>query len=84
MRLYPSVDKERFAMEEFVKLSLIEQEALLQESFHKEVTEAIPNIIEIAQSKKVSPTIQTLALLLLGANGETTEIQLKSLVLKKW
>ena len=79
----PSVDKQKFEMEEFLKLSLIEQEALLQEAFHKEATEAIPNIVEIAESKKVSPTIQTLALLLLGANGESTEIQIEKFGFKE-
>lgn len=79
----PSVDKQKFAIEEYLKLSFIEKEALLQEAFHKDVTEVIPNIIEIAQSKKVPPAIQTLALLLLGSNGETTEILIEKFGFKE-
>ncbi|TQR16145.1 hypothetical protein [Psychrobacillus soli] len=81
--IIPSVDKERFVLDEFVKLNLLEQEALLQEAFHQDVSEAILNIIEIVQSKKVSPAIQTLALLLLSANGESTEIQIEKFGFKQ-
>ncbi|SER86260.1 hypothetical protein [Psychrobacillus sp. OK032] len=78
-----SVDKDRFAIDNFVKLNLLEQEALLQEAFHIESNEVLTDIIDIAQSKKVSPTVQTLALLLLGANGETTNILIEKFGVKK-
>ncbi|MFJ8063173.1 hypothetical protein ACIQYS_00870 [Psychrobacillus sp. NPDC096426] len=81
--IFPSVDKERFAIEAFLELNILEQEALLQEAFHKDVREAIPNIIEIAESENVSPTIQTLALLLLGESGETTEIRIEKFGFKQ-
>ena len=79
----PIADKQKFALEEYLKLSFIEKEALLQEAFHRDITEVIPNIIEIAKSQKVPPAIQTLALLLLGSNGETTEILVEKFGIKE-
>ncbi|MDI2588279.1 hypothetical protein OR571_14445 [Psychrobacillus sp. NEAU-3TGS] len=79
----PSADKEKFAIEEFEKLHFSKQEALIQEAFHQDIKEVITNIIEIIQSKKVSPTIQTLALLLLGSNGVTTNILIEKFGLKQ-
>ncbi|WP_391202273.1 hypothetical protein [Psychrobacillus sp. L4] len=70
----PNVEVEKFKIDVFTKLRLEEQEQLLQKSFLADVTEALPDIIKIAESKKVYPAVRTLALLVLGAIGETTEV----------
>lgn len=79
----PNVEKERFALAEFTSLNIMEQEKLLQESFHKDITEAISSIITIVESKQVTPTIQTLAFLLLGAKDVTTEVTIEKFGLKE-
>lgn len=71
---FTNIELEKFKLDVFTKLRLEEQEQLLQDSFFQDVTEVIPNIIQIAESKEVYPAVQSLALLVLGAIGETTEV----------
>jgi hypothetical protein len=78
-----NIELEKFKLDVFTKLRLEEQEQLLQDSFFQDVTEAIPNIIQIAESKKVYPAVQSLALLVLGAIGETTEVLIEKFGFKE-
>jgi tetratricopeptide (TPR) repeat protein len=77
------IELEKFKLDVFTKLRLEEQEQLLQDSFFQDVTEAIPNIIQIAESNKVYPAVQSLALLVLGAIGETTEVLIEKFGFKE-
>ncbi|WP_144511018.1 hypothetical protein [Bacillus sp. FJAT-22090] len=79
----PNVDKDKFTIEEFVILNIREQEKILQDSFHRDISEVIPNIIAIVESKRVSPTIRTLAFLLLGSKNVATEITIEKFGLKE-
>ncbi|WP_391116215.1 hypothetical protein [Psychrobacillus sp. L3] len=79
----PNIDLEKFRIDVFTKLHLEEQEQLLQNSFFQDVTKAIPDIIKIAESKKVYPAVQSLALLVLGAIGETTEVMIEKFGFKE-
>ncbi len=53
----------------FVSLTFVQQEQMLQQAFYQNISEAIEDIKKIAESTEVVPTIQTLALLLLGSAG---------------
>lgn len=77
------MDLNKFTMDTFIKLSLEEQEQLLQGSFFKEITEVIPNIVQIAESTQVYPAVRSLALLVLGAAGETTEVTIEKFGFKE-
>ncbi|MDF2066179.1 DUF3196 family protein [Bacillus sp. Cr_A10] len=70
-------DNEKFNINEFTKLSVEEQERLLQESFFRDVTDVIPSIRDIAENSSIYPAIRSLALLVLGAIGETTEVEIE-------
>ncbi|QFF99594.1 hypothetical protein PB01_12545 [Psychrobacillus glaciei] len=79
----PNIDLEKFRIDVFTKLHLEEQEQLLQNAFFQDVTKAIPDIIKIAESKKVYPAVQSLALIVLGAIGETTEVMIEKFGFKE-
>ncbi|WP_336496937.1 hypothetical protein [Psychrobacillus sp. FJAT-51614] len=70
-------DNEKFIMNKFTKLSIEEQEQLLQESFFRDVTDIVPNIRDIAENRNIYPAIRSLALLVLGALGETDEVTIE-------
>lgn len=77
------IDKEKFELDYFTSLSFVEQEQLLQDSFYKNFSDAIPELIAIAESKSVSATVQTLALLLLGTAGVSEEVTIEKFGFKQ-
>lgn len=77
------IDKEKFELDYFITLSYGEQEQLLQDSFYKNIGDVIPELIAIAESTSVSPTAQTLALLLLGTAGVSQEVTIEKFGFKQ-
>ena len=65
------VDKDQLKLETFIQYSFAEQEQILQQAFYKDIQLAIPEIKAIVEHPEISPTVQTLALLLLGSAGIT-------------
>ena len=68
------IEKEQLELKTFKQLSFVEQEQILQQAFYKDIHSAIPEIKAIVEYPDVSPTVQTLALLLLGSAGITDTI----------
>ncbi|TQR19888.1 hypothetical protein [Psychrobacillus vulpis] len=77
------VDKEKFQMDVFTKLTLMEQEQLLHDSFYKNISDVVQEIIEIVESNKVSLPVQTLALILLGGSGVTASVTVEKFGFKE-
>ena len=75
--LIADIEKDKLELEFFSNLHFIEQEQYLQQAFYKNINDAIPEIKAIAESKLISPTIRTLALLLLGSAGVTEEVTIE-------
>lgn len=68
------VDKDQLELKRFKQYSFIEQEQILQQAFYKDIHSSIAEIKAIVEYPDVSPTVQTLALLLLGSAGVTDTI----------
>lgn len=68
---------DKYTLEVFLGLRVEEQEQLLQDSFYHHSMELIEPIIRIAESNKVYPAIQSLALLALGAIGVEEKVTME-------
>ncbi|MEK4486637.1 hypothetical protein MHH81_13740 [Psychrobacillus sp. FSL H8-0484] len=71
------MEKEKLELEYFTSLRFPQQEQLLQQAFHKNIIDSISEIKAIAESESIAPTIQTLALLLLGSAEVSDEVTMK-------
>ena len=70
------IEKDKLELKSFTQLSFAEQEQILQQAFYKNIFQAIPEIKAITECTDISPTVQTLALLLLGSAGVTEEVSI--------
>ena len=68
---------DKYSLEVFIGLRVEEQEQLLQDSFYHHTRDLIAPIVQIAQSDRVYPAIQSLALLALGAIGVEEEVTIE-------
>ena len=68
------IEKDKIGYEHFISLPFVQQEQILQQAFYQNISDAIEEIKLIAESEMVPPTIQTLALLLLGSAGVLEEV----------
>ncbi|WP_313891696.1 hypothetical protein [Psychrobacillus sp.] len=77
------LEKEKFALDVFTKLSFMEQELLLQRAFVQNISEVTIEISEIVECEKVSSSIRTIALLVLGEAGVTKEVTVSKFGIKE-
>ena len=68
------IEKDKIEYKHFISLPFVQQEQILQQAFYQNISDAIEEIKLIAESEVVPPTIQTLALLLLGSAGVSEEV----------
>lgn len=76
-------DKEQFELSSFIKLPYGQQEHLIQEAFHTDITEITEELIAIIEGSDIIPTIKSLALLLLGAAGVDNEVTVEKFGFKE-
>ena len=77
------VDSEQFELENFQRLSFVQQEQLLQMAFQADIVPLSPKIIAIIESSDTNPTIKSLGLLLLGAAGIDSEVTIEKFGFKE-
>lgn len=77
------LEKEKFVLDVFTKLSFMEQELLLQRAFVQNISEVTIEISEIVECEKVSSAIRTIALLVLGEAGVTKEVTVSKFGIKE-